>query len=191
MVDPQFDAPTAPHTDRIRAVRHRHRALPRVVYSTLTAHTPKRLVELGTEGLGQIVPFGLDDDPNRLRHLLELQPGVRLVLGQLLARDGFDRVLAKTTAEAESHLSDSIALLLLDFRISGGRGDLFFHYASNQFPLLRRRTVFLTGDTSAEVEVMVGHTAGLLRHKPFVNASLMSLLWSLVEPEARHPAPTP
>jgi hypothetical protein len=100
-------------------------------------------------------------------------------------------VLAKTTAGAESHLSDSIALLLLDFRISGGRGDLFFHYASNQFPLLRRRTVFLTGDTSAEVEVMVGHPAGLLRHKPFVNASLMSLLWSLVEPEARHPAPTP
>lgn len=122
--------------------------------------------------------------------IIEDDDGVRVVLGQLLARGGFDPVLAKTTAEAEAHLSESIALLLLDFRIAGSRGDLFFYYASSRFPLLRRRTVFLTGDTSAEVEVMVAHTGCLLRHKPFVNASLMSLLWSLVEPEARHPAPT-
>lgn len=85
VVDPQFDAPTAPRTDRIRAVRNRYRALPMVVYSTLTANTLRPLVELGTEGLGQIVLFGLDDDPKHLRHVLELQPGVRLG-EQLLAQ---------------------------------------------------------------------------------------------------------
>ena len=96
---------------------------------------------------------------------------------------------AKSAAEAELQLSDSIALMLLDFRIPGSRGDLFFYYASSRFPILRRRTVFLTGDTSVEVEQAVMHTGCLLRHKPFVNASLISLLWSLVEPAAQPKAP--
>lgn len=84
VVDPQFEGNQAPRTDRIRAVRHRYRALPMIVYSALTAHTLKPLVELGTEGLGQIVLFGLDDDPHHLRQVLELQPGIRLA-EQLLA----------------------------------------------------------------------------------------------------------
>jgi AraC-like DNA-binding protein len=78
VVDPQFDSAQAPRADRIRALRNRYRALPMVVYSTLTAHTLRPLVELGTEGLGQIVLFGLDDDPRHLRQVLELQPGIRL-----------------------------------------------------------------------------------------------------------------
>ena len=78
VVDPQFDSALAPRADRIRALRNRYRALPMVVYSTLTANTLRPLVELGTEGLGQIVLFGLDDDPRHLRLVLELQPGIRL-----------------------------------------------------------------------------------------------------------------
>ena len=111
-----------------------------------------------------------DDDP------------VRTIIGRLLTAAGFEPVLAKCSTEAEGQLSDSIAALLLDFRIPGSRGDLFFYYASARFPLLRRRTVFLTGDATAEVEQLVSHTGCLLRHKPFVNSSLISLLWSLVEP---------
>ena len=78
VVDPQFDSTQAPRSDRIKAVRNRYRALPMVVYSTLTAHTLRPLVELGTDGIGQIVLFGLDDDPRHLRQVLELQPGIRL-----------------------------------------------------------------------------------------------------------------
>ena len=78
-----------------------------------------------------------------------------------------------------------IAAMVLDFRIPGSRGDLFFYYASSRFPLLRRRTVFLTGDTSVEVEQMVAHTGCTLRHKPFVNASLIGLLQSMVEMPAQ------
>jgi AraC-like DNA-binding protein len=78
VVDPQFGESAAPRTDRIRAVRHRYCALPMVVYSALTAQTMRSLVELGTEGLGQIVLFGLDDDPQHLRQVLELQPGIVL-----------------------------------------------------------------------------------------------------------------
>ncbi|MEA3247132.1 MAG: helix-turn-helix domain-containing protein [Gemmatimonadota bacterium] len=78
VVDPQFGESAAPRTDRIRAVRQRYGALPMVVYSALTAQTMRSLVELGTEGLGQIILFGLDDDPHHLRQVLELQPGILL-----------------------------------------------------------------------------------------------------------------
>lgn len=123
------------------------------------------------------------DSPPRIL-VIEDDDAVRTVLGRTLTHAGFAPVLAAGAAEAELLLSDSIAAMVLDFRIPGSRGDLFFYYASSRFPLLRRRTVFLTGDTSVEVEQMVAHTGCALRHKPFVNASLMGLLRSLVESPA-------
>jgi DNA-binding NtrC family response regulator len=117
--------------------------------------------------------------------VIEDDEAVRTVLGRTLAHAGFIPVLAQSAAEAEHLLSDSIAAMVVDFRIPGSRGDLFFYFASSKYPLLRRRTVFLTGDTSVEVEQFVSHTGCALRHKPFVNASLMGLLRSMVE------APTP
>ncbi|HVZ49358.1 MAG TPA: hypothetical protein VG916_11280 [Gemmatimonadaceae bacterium] len=116
--------------------------------------------------------------------VIEDDEAVRNVLGRTLSHAGFEPVLAAGAPEAEHLLSDSIAAMVLDFRIPGSRGDLFFYYASSRFPLLRRRTVFLTGDTSVEVEQMVSHTGCALRHKPFVNASLIGLLRSLVESPA-------
>ena len=119
--------------------------------------------------------------------VIEDDEAVRNVLGRTLAHAGFEPVLAQGAPEAEHLLSESIAAMVLDFRIPGSRGDLFFYYASSRFPLLRRRTVFLTGDTSVEVEQMVAHTGCALRHKPFVNASLIGLLKSLVEAPGRPP----
>jgi AraC-like DNA-binding protein len=88
VVDPQFDSPSETRTDRIRAVRSRYRSLPMIVYSVLAAQTLRPIVELGREGIEQVVLFGLDDDPIHLRALLERQPGVALAeqLLQLLAR---------------------------------------------------------------------------------------------------------
>jgi DNA-binding response OmpR family regulator len=113
--------------------------------------------------------------------VIEDDDAVRTVLGRTLAHAGFDPVLAPGAPEAEQLLNETIAAMVLDFRIPGSRGDLFFYYASSRFPLLRRRTVFLTGDTSVEVEQMVAHTGCALRHKPFVNASLIGLLKSMVD----------
>jgi AraC-like DNA-binding protein len=86
VVDPQFDAPGDPGADRIRAVRNRYRSLPMIVYSVLAAQTLRPLVELGREGMEQLVLYGLDDDPQHLRQMLERQPGILLserMLGQL------------------------------------------------------------------------------------------------------------
>ena len=120
--------------------------------------------------------------------VIEDDDAVRTVLGRTLSHAGFAPVLARSAADAEHLLSSDIAAMVLDFRIPGSRGDLFFYYASSRFPLLRRRTVFLTADTSVEVEQMVSHTGCPLRHKPFVNASLMEFLRSIVDvpdPRAR------
>jgi DNA-binding response OmpR family regulator len=113
--------------------------------------------------------------------VIEDDEAVLTVLGRTLAHAGFEPVLAAGAPEAEHMLNATIAAMVLDFQIPGSRGDLFFYYASSRFPLLRRRTVFLTGDTSVEVEQMVAHTGCALRHKPFVNASLIGLLKSMVE----------
>jgi DNA-binding response OmpR family regulator len=131
----------------------------------------------GTATARRVTPSGVT--PKIL--VIEDDDAVRHVLGRTLTHAGFEPVLAATAQEAEHLLTEAIAAMILDFRIPGSRGDLFFYYASSRFPLLRRRTVFLTGDTSVEVEQMVAHTGCTLRHKPFVNASLIGLLKSLVE----------
>jgi AraC-like DNA-binding protein len=78
VVDPQFDTPAEARSDRIRAVRNRYRSLPMIVYSNLAAQTLRPLVELGREGMEQLILFGLDDDPQHLRQILERQPGIVL-----------------------------------------------------------------------------------------------------------------
>jgi AraC-like DNA-binding protein len=86
VVDPQFDPPSEARSDRIRAVRNRYRSLPMIVYSNLAAQTLRPLVELGRDGMEQLVLFGLDDDPQHLRQMLERQPGIVLserLLGHL------------------------------------------------------------------------------------------------------------
>jgi DNA-binding NtrC family response regulator len=114
--------------------------------------------------------------------VIEDDEAVRTVLGRTLIHAGFAPVLAASAREAEHLLAESIAAMVVDFRLPGSRGDLFFYYASSKFPSLRRRTVFLTGDTSIEVEQFVAHTGCPLRHKPFVNASLIGLLRTMTEP---------
>lgn len=114
--------------------------------------------------------------------VIEDDEAVRTVLGRVLVHAGFAPVLAASRDQAEGLIGEDIAAMVVDFRLPGSRGDLFFYYASSKFPRLRRSTVFVTGDTSIEVEQFVMHTGCPLRHKPFVHASLIGLLRSMVEP---------
>jgi len=84
VVDPQFGS-NEPRTDAIRALRSQFRSVPFVVYSVLAAQTLKPLVELGRDGMEQLVLYGVDDDPRQLRRVLERQPGVALA-EKLIAR---------------------------------------------------------------------------------------------------------
>ena len=78
VVDPQFGSSSDLRSDRISDLRRRYRALPMIVYSVLAAQTLKPLIALGREGIEQLVLYGLDDDPQHLREMLERQPGIVL-----------------------------------------------------------------------------------------------------------------
>lgn len=84
VVDPQFGS-VEPRTESIRTLRRQYRSVPFVVYSTLAAQTLKPLIELGRDGMEQLVLYGVDDDPRHLRRVLERQPGVALA-SSLIAR---------------------------------------------------------------------------------------------------------
>jgi AraC-like DNA-binding protein len=98
VVDPQFGTSSEARSDRIRAARDRYRSLPMVVYSVLAAHTLRPLFELGQDGLEQLVLYGLDDDPQQLRHVLERQPGITL-----------SEKLLRVLAGPLSHLPERVA----------------------------------------------------------------------------------
>ncbi len=85
VVDPHFGAADAPHTGPIRVIREEFRSLPIVLYAALTEATLAPLVELGRDGMDQLVLYGVDDDPRQLRRVLERQPGVELA-EKLVAR---------------------------------------------------------------------------------------------------------
>ncbi len=131
----------------------------------------------GSAGSRVVTPPG--DAPKIL--VIEDDDAVRMVLGRTLSHAGFAPVLGGTVAEAERLLSNEIAAMVLDFRLPGSRGDLFFYFASSKYPHLRRRTVFLTADASIEVEQLVSYTGCPLRHKPFVNTSLIEFLRSILD----------
>lgn len=78
VVDPSFGSTASPRTDAIRTLRAEFRSVPFVVYSVLAAQTLQPLIELGREGMEQLVLYGVDDDPRHLRKVLERQPGVAL-----------------------------------------------------------------------------------------------------------------
>lgn len=105
VVDPQFASGGEPRTDSIRRVRDRYRALPMIVYSVLAAQTLLPLVELGREGLEQLILFGLDDDPQHIREALERQPGI-LLSEQLL------RLLRRPIGRVTPAIGDAIERLI-------------------------------------------------------------------------------
>lgn len=84
VVDPQFGS-VEPRTDSIRTLREQFRSVPVVVYSVLAAQTLRPLIDLGRDGMEQLVLYGVDDDPRQLRRTLERQPGVALA-AKLIAR---------------------------------------------------------------------------------------------------------
>lgn len=82
--DPAFGA-GEPDPAPILALRARFRSLPFVVYSALDASTAGALAVLGRAGFEEMVLQGIDDEPWRLREVLESQPGVALA-ARLLER---------------------------------------------------------------------------------------------------------
>ncbi|MBX3174320.1 MAG: helix-turn-helix domain-containing protein [Gemmatimonadaceae bacterium] len=78
VVDPSFGSAGEVRTEPIRTLRSAFRSVPFVVYSALGSSTLRPLIELGRDGMEQLIIYGVDDDPRQLRRVLERQPGVAL-----------------------------------------------------------------------------------------------------------------
>jgi two-component system, OmpR family, response regulator VicR len=115
------------------------------------------------------------------------EPSICSALAQVLKRAGFDPVLALGAAEADGLLSESISAMLLDLRMAHMRGDVFFYLAAARFPILGRRTLFITGDISRDAERLIAHTGCRCLWKPFQNFELVDAVRSMLADQAGPP----
>jgi DNA-binding response OmpR family regulator len=119
--------------------------------------------------------------------IVDDEPSICSALAQVLRRAGFDPVVALGAAEADALLSESISAMLLDLRMAHMRGDVFFYLAAARFPILRRRTLFITGDISRDAERLVAQTGCGCLWKPFQNFALVDALKTLLAEQAGPP----
>lgn len=119
--------------------------------------------------------------------IVDDEPAICSALTHVLRRAGFDPVVAPGAEEADALLSSSVAAMLLDLRLAHMRGDVFFYLAAARFPLLRRRTLFITGDISPDAERLIAQTGCGCIWKPFPNSVLVDALRAMLAEQSGPP----
>jgi DNA-binding NtrC family response regulator len=109
------------------------------------------------------------DGPHPLRLLIvDDEPSICQALSLLFTWHGIEVVTALSAAEADHVLATShIDVLLIDLRLRGARGDAVFRSAIARDPSFRERTLFMTGDITAEAERIIASTNCPYLRKPF------------------------
>lgn len=120
--------------------------------------------------------------------IIDDEPAICSALQHVLRRARFEAVIAAGAQEAEALLSETVAAMVLDLRMAHMRGDVFFYAAAARFPLLRRRTLFMTGDISPDAERLIAQTGCSCIFKPFPNAVLVDALRELLAERSGPPA---
>ena len=81
---------------------------------------------------------------------------------------GLEVTTALSAVEAEEAVgAASFDVLLIDLRLRDARGDAVFRSAIERQPALRDRTLFMTGDITAEAERIIAGTNCPFLRKPF------------------------
>jgi DNA-binding response OmpR family regulator len=119
--------------------------------------------------------------------IVDDEPSICSALAHLLRHAGFDPVVALGAAEADLLLSESISAMLLDLHMAHMRGDVFFYLAAARFPVLGRRTLFITGDSSRDAERLIANTGCQCLWKPFQNFELVDALRTMLADQAGPP----
>jgi DNA-binding NtrC family response regulator len=109
------------------------------------------------------------DGPHPLRVLVvDDEPSICQALALLFRWHGIDAVTALSAAEAARILSETrVDVLLIDLRLRDARGDAVFRAAIERDPSYRERTLFMTGDITAEAERIIAATNCPFLRKPF------------------------
>jgi len=109
------------------------------------------------------------DGPHALRVLVvDDEPSLCQALAMLLGWHGVEVVTALTAASALAILDEhQVDVLLIDLRLRETRGDALFREAVERDPTFRERTLFMTGDITAEAERLIAATNCPYLRKPF------------------------
>lgn len=96
------------------------------------------------------------------------EPSICQALALLFRWHGIDVVTALSAADALRILTETrVDVLLIDLRLRDARGDSFFRAALEIDPSYRDRTLFMTGDITAEAERIIAATNRPFLRKPF------------------------
>jgi two-component system NtrC family sensor kinase len=118
--------------------------------------------------------------------VLDDEPSIREFLGRVLARSGYEPVLATTgQAALEVVVADPPAAILCDHRMAGMNGTEFHAAVVARNPELGRRFAFMSGDVlNPELRDFATEHGVLLLAKPFDIATVAAMVARLVAPEA-------
>ena len=122
--------------------------------------------------------------PARPRLLLvEDEATISVALGRLLDRWGFDTVAARTAAEARALLAAvEVDLVVIDFRLPDIRGDELYYWLGDTYPVLAKRTLFITGDFGIPALDAIESTGCRYLLKPFELGIFVHELRALLDP---------
>ena len=130
----------------------------------MSADSPTPMVPSTEDGdAGDLAPgtplrvLVVDDEPSMCRAMSLSLAWYGL---EAVAVDSADAALAALEAQ-------QFDVLLVDLRLRGTRGDALYEAAIARQPALRERTLFMTGDISAEAERAIAATNCPYLRKPF------------------------
>ena len=96
------------------------------------------------------------------------EPSICQALALLFRWHGIDVLTALSAADALRVLAAThVDVLLIDLRLRDARGDAVFRAAIDLDPSYRDRTLFMTGDITAEAERIIAATNCPFLRKPF------------------------
>jgi len=96
------------------------------------------------------------------------EPSICQALALLFRWHGIDVITVLTASEAVRLLAATrVDVLLIDLRLRDARGDSVFRAAVEIEPSYRDRTLFMTGDITAEAERIIAATNCPFLRKPF------------------------
>lgn len=110
--------------------------------------------------------------------IVDNEPMVGIALKRLLeARGAMCAVTALSADEAEAEIArGGVDAMILDYHLTGMRGDAFFHRARELQPSLAERTLFITGDPSPRANAAITATGRPMLIKPFLVSELVETL---------------
>ncbi|HEY4131566.1 MAG TPA: response regulator [Gemmatimonadaceae bacterium] len=96
------------------------------------------------------------------------EPSICKALTMALSRAGYDAISALSGEQAIAIVrGERVDVLLVDLRIPDMRGDVFFELASSHQPMLKYRTLFMTGDITEKAQKLIGACNCNFLRKPF------------------------